>query len=106
MSDTDKKLDALIDALGFDVEVVTKLDKVRYAYASAASNVSKQDFTYTEFKFTKRDGPDVSLNGSPTVSMDEYERDYGYMAQIKGLVKESGIPKSVIIDLIEAMPNE
>tara|TARA_R110000851_G_scaffold106661_1_gene226103 strand:+ start:423 stop:767 length:345 start_codon:yes stop_codon:yes gene_type:complete len=113
MNNTEKKLDALIDALGFDVEEVSKvyINGVMYCGNESLIPVSTIDnIVHTiDYKLTKRDEPveDKAKThmwmGSHAISMDEYERDYGYMAQIKGLVKESGIPKSVIIDLIQGI---
>jgi hypothetical protein len=122
MNNTEKKLDALIDALGLDVEETKTFDsddvikwsnRWKTLEGLGVSFVPPDRPTPTvKYKFTKRDAPVEDKPkthmwmGSHAISMDEYERDYGYMAQIKGLVKESGIPKSVIVDLIEGMPNE
>jgi hypothetical protein len=162
MNNTEKKLDALINALGFDVEESHVLDVDNYKVARLVSfgmfEVNK-DYIHPEFKFTKRDEPlDVLYDGVslrqlvenvkglsgldgkyrwikyPKCSYDavyEYlsskmdikvcvsnfqvfgvkvmldkpvdkdESNYGYMKQIKELVIKSGIPKSVIYDLIE-----
>ena len=78
MSDTDKKLDALIDALGFDVEEKHVLDvdsyqRQRCVYALTCLKANKEDHIHPEFKFTKRGEPvnhvgsliDMSLRIAP-----------------------------------------
>jgi hypothetical protein len=126
VNNTEKKLDALIDALGFDVEEKHVFDNEAYTSANRRFNARKENYIHPEFKFTKRDEP-VEENKTITVShalnmlckhdrdiIDSFnnnqsdgERDYKYIKQIKDLVKESGIPKSVIIDLIEGiMPDD
>jgi hypothetical protein len=59
MNNTEKKLDALIDALGFDVEEIGKLDCLGYAQhlmnVGGVIPVNSNDYRTTEFKFTKRD---------------------------------------------------
>tara|TARA_R110000851_G_scaffold191384_2_gene342006 strand:- start:672 stop:1067 length:396 start_codon:yes stop_codon:yes gene_type:complete len=63
MNNTEKKLDALINALGFDVEEKHVLDGVAYwdqcrAYSGLLHlKANKEDHIHPEFKFTKRDAP-------------------------------------------------
>ncbi len=60
MNNTEKKLDALIDALGFDVEEKHVFDADAYqrqccVYALTCLKANKEDHIQPEFKFTKRD---------------------------------------------------
>jgi hypothetical protein len=60
MNNTEKKLDALIDALGFDVEEKHVFDadayqRQRCVYALTCLKANKEDHIHPEFKFTKRD---------------------------------------------------
>jgi hypothetical protein len=62
MNNTEKKLDALIDALGFDVEKKHVFDADAYqrqccVYALTCLKANKEDHIQPEFKFTKRDEP-------------------------------------------------
>jgi hypothetical protein len=73
MNNNEKKLDALIDALGFDVEESHVLDSDAYrrqciAYSGSIHLMAnKEDHIHPEFKFTKRDEP-VEENKTITVS--------------------------------------
>jgi hypothetical protein len=55
MNNTEKKLDALIDALGFDVEEKHVFDNEAYTSANRRFDASKENYIQPEFKFTKRD---------------------------------------------------
>jgi hypothetical protein len=64
MNNTEKKLDALIDALGFDVEQIRTRDNETYnhdlkAYGGMLGMMpaNGRDYIRTEFKLTKRDKP-------------------------------------------------
>jgi hypothetical protein len=67
MNNTEKKLDALIDALGFDVEEKHVFDNEAYTSANRRFNAIKENYIQPEFKFTKRDEP-VEENKTITVS--------------------------------------
>ena len=61
MSNTEKKLDALIDALGFDVEEVAAFDHFRYSFESISNPKAKKgDFIFPHYKFTKRYRPAIN----------------------------------------------
>jgi hypothetical protein len=64
MNNTEKKLDALIDALGFDVEEIGGLNCHDYAQhlmdVGGVIPVNASDYRTTEYKFTKRDEPVVN----------------------------------------------
>jgi hypothetical protein len=106
MNNTEKKLDALIDALGFDVEQVSKvyINGVMYCESVSLMPVTPMDNIVHPiyYKLTKRD---IDCTG---VSFDsnEDERDYLFMKEIKTLIIKSGIPKSVIHDLIDGIIHE
>jgi hypothetical protein len=93
MNTTEKKLDALIDALGFDVEKVDVNPRRHDRYPS--------DPIY-DYKLTKRDIDCTGVN----FDSDEDERDYLFMKEMKALIIKSGIPKSVIHDLIHGIIHE
>jgi hypothetical protein len=70
MNNTEKKLDALIDALGFNVNEIKVVDKIAYAQrlmnVGGFTPVNVNDYKTTEFKFTKRGEP-VDENKTITV---------------------------------------
>jgi hypothetical protein len=63
MNNTEKKLDALIDALGFDFEEKLMLYEANFRSSREVKNgifkVNDGDHIHPEFKFTKRDVPAV-----------------------------------------------
>jgi hypothetical protein len=64
MNNTEKKLVALINALGFDVEEKHVFDADAYqrqccVYSLTCLKAKKEDHIHPEFKFTKRDVPVV-----------------------------------------------
>ena len=126
MNNTEKKLDALIDALGFDVGEDEAFHQIQYAHALMSNgNAKKEDYIFTNYKFTKRDkgmvdaaARDIARGIDPRSSRsnlqslmtglaDETPRSaYTYMREIKELVMKSGIPKSIVLDLVRGLPDE
>lgn len=105
MNNCEKKLDALIEALGFDVEKgeVTAGDLITRMYSS--SNYSTKEIKEL---YPNKHIVTECFGGKWVVSepVTDYKvtkcnkKDYDYMKKIRSLAVESKIPKSVLIDLI------
>jgi hypothetical protein len=108
MNNTEKKLNALIEALGFDVEENHVFNEESYRHAAwclnGAVKVNKENYIHPEFHFTKRDEA-VICKINPRDTMQDT------MQEIKGRASKPPIglkPKTVHdgdreVEIINAM---
>jgi hypothetical protein len=105
MNNTEKKLDALIDALGFDVEGKYVVDEDNYEAARLASfgmfKVNKVDYIHPEFKFTKRDKPVENLLAGIFARITPVEPSTALKHELLTILKKAGkCPKKDTITLM------
>jgi hypothetical protein len=103
MNNTEKKLDALIDALGFDVEEIRTRDNEAYnhdlrAYGGMLGMMpaNGRDYITTEFKLTKRDKTvhDSSVTGNDLIdSLDRFYDDVSLRQLVENVNQLSRLDK-------------
>jgi hypothetical protein len=111
MNNTEKKLDALIDALGFDVEQVSKvyINGVMYCGNESLIPVSTIDnIVHTiDYKFTKRDEPTINPLAEIFGKHSYVNPSTLLKLQIIGVLKRANKqPKKDAITLINAAIDE
>jgi hypothetical protein len=114
MNNTEKKLDALIDALGFDFEEKHVFDADAYqrqccVYALTCLKANKGDHIHPEFKFTKRhkavdDEPQENANRpplglTPKSIHDRVREEEIISAMVRYLKVRKAIPDSWLSEL-------
>ena len=111
MNNTEKKLDALIDALGFDVEEIGGLDCFAYAQhlmdVGGVIPVNARDYRTIECKLIKRDEPAINLLAGIFGKCSHVNPSTLLKLQIIGILKRANKqPKKDAITLINAAIDE